>query len=164
MSEPEKKPSRRKTPRPVLHPDDSIGYLLRDTYRYFQRLLQARIETCGITMGHWFFLRVLWEQEGLTQAELSKRAGIMTPRTVTALNDLEKRGLVERKPHPSDKRKYNVFLTREGRALERQLLPYAIEVNRMAAASLQPAEVASLRQSLKAIREELRQQIEKERR
>ena len=115
-------------------------------------------------MGHWFFLRVLWEQEGLTQAELSKRAGIMTPRTVTALNDLEKRGLVERKPHPSDKRKYNVFLTREGRALERQLLPYAIEVNRMAAASLQPAEVASLRQSLKAIREELRRQIENERR
>ncbi len=158
------RPRRKRTKgRPRLHPDESIGYLLRDTYRYFQRLLQARIGSCGITMGHWFFLRVLWEQDGLTQAELSKRAGIMTARTVAALNELQERGLVERRPHPSDKRKYNVFLTRQGRALERQLLPFAIEVNEMAAARLEPAEVDSLRCSLKVIREELRRRVEEER-
>jgi DNA-binding MarR family transcriptional regulator len=144
-----------------LDPDDSIGYLLRDTYRYFMRLLGQRIEQHGVTMGQWFFLRVLWQQDGLTQAELSSRAAMMTPTTVAALNTLESKGLIERRAHPTDRRKYNVYLTKAGRQLERQLLPYAHEVTAIAAGGATPEQMEETRAALRKVRANLMAEIER---
>src|SRR5215467_9483201 len=60
---------------------DSFGYLMRQTNRYFVRTLQMLIEHHGITTAQWYFLRVLWEQDGLSQVELSSRVGLTTPTT-----------------------------------------------------------------------------------
>lgn len=62
-----------------FRPEQSLGYLVRDTHRAFIRALHARIIGHGITKGQWFFLRALWEEEGLTQRELSQRVGMMEP-------------------------------------------------------------------------------------
>jgi hypothetical protein len=51
----------------------SLGYLVRDANRAFQRLLERRISPHGVTRGQWYFLRVLWEEDGLSQRELSAR-------------------------------------------------------------------------------------------
>jgi DNA-binding MarR family transcriptional regulator len=106
--------------------ETSVGYLLRDTYRAFTKILQARISTQGVTIGQWYFLRVLWDEDGLTQRELSQRVGMMEPTTVTALNGMEKRGYVNRVRNVEDKRKVNIYLTDKGRALRNVLLPQAI--------------------------------------
>ena len=50
----------------------SLGYLVRDANRAFQRLLERRISPHGVTRGQWYFLRVLWEEDGLSQRELSR--------------------------------------------------------------------------------------------
>ena len=84
---------------------ESFGYLIREANRYFSQFLQILVTRHGITTSQWYFLRVLWDQDGLTQAELSSRVGIMTPTTVIALNTLEKKGLIKRHRHPTDKRK-----------------------------------------------------------
>ena len=55
----------------------SLGYLVRDANRAFQRLLERRISPHGVTRGQWYFLRVLWEEDGLSQRELSARVGMM---------------------------------------------------------------------------------------
>ena len=44
-------------------PDQSVGYLLRDTHRAFMRILQTRIAADNVTVGMWFFLRALWEED-----------------------------------------------------------------------------------------------------
>ena len=74
----------------------SLGYLVRDANRAFQRLLEKRISPHGVTRGQWYFLRVLWEEDGLSQRELSVRVGMMEPTTVIALRSMEKAGLVRR--------------------------------------------------------------------
>jgi DNA-binding MarR family transcriptional regulator len=127
-------------------PEASVGYLLRDTYRAFSRLLQARLAPHGVTMGMWFFLRALWQDDGLTQRELSRRVGMMEPTTVSALNHMERRGLIKRVRNTADRRKVNVFLTREGRALEPKLLPYALEVNQIVLREIAPEEAQVLRE------------------
>ena len=71
----------------------SLGYLVRDANRAFQRLLEKRISPHGVTRGQWYFLRVLWEEDGLSQRELSARVGMMEPTTVIALRGMEKAGL-----------------------------------------------------------------------
>ena len=45
----------------------TLGYLVRDANRAFQRLLEKRISPHGVTRGQWYFLRVLWEEDVLSQ-------------------------------------------------------------------------------------------------
>src|SRR3954454_19927159 len=108
--------------------ETSIGYHLRTTNRLIQRLLQTKIEPYGITLGMWYFLRALWEEDGLTQRELSQRIGTMEPTTLTAIAGMERSGLVARKRNEQDRRKINVFLTQRGRDLAADSIPLAVEV------------------------------------
>jgi DNA-binding MarR family transcriptional regulator len=108
-----------------LPPSQSAGYLVRDAHRAFQRVLERRIARFGVARGHWYFLRVLWIQDGLTQRELSARVGMMEPTTAIALRGMEKAGLVRRARSREDARRAHVWLTPLGRRLERQLLPVA---------------------------------------
>ena len=66
-------------------PAESSGYLVRDAHRAFQRLLEKRIAEYAVTRGQWYFLRVLWSEDGLSQRELSARVGTMEPTTAVAL-------------------------------------------------------------------------------
>ncbi len=122
--------------------DTTIGYLVRDVHRSLARALQSRIASHGVSMGQWFFLRALWDKDGLTQRELSQRVGMMEPTTVTALNGMERRGLVERVRNTHDRRKVNIYLTPKGRALRDVLLPCSLDVNREATQGVAKAELA----------------------
>jgi len=128
--------------------ETSVGYLVRMTHRAFTRVLQSRIEPHGVTVGMWYFLRVLWAEDGITQRELSQRIGMMEPTTVTALNNMERRGLIRRSRNPHDRRKINVYLTAKGRALRTRLMPLAMEVNAVALQDFSPAEIDALRHLL----------------
>jgi DNA-binding MarR family transcriptional regulator len=133
--------------------DESIGHQVRWTHRALQRELEARIRPYGISLGMWAFLRALWEEDGLSQRELSDAARTSEPTTVTALHAMEKRGLVKRVQNTDDRRKSNIYLTPPARSLRDLLLPTAREVNRTAAgATLSRAEIATLMRILTKIR------------
>lgn len=55
--------------------DLSIGYQIRLTHRLMQKLLQLKIEQFGVTLGMWYFLRVLWDQDGLCMAVTNQANG-----------------------------------------------------------------------------------------
>ncbi len=107
---------------------ESVGYQIRTTHRMIQRYLQTKIEPYGVTLGMWYFLRVLWDEEGLTQRELSGIVGTMEPTTLSALRAMERSGFIRRQRSQDDGRKINIYLTDEGRALEKKLLPMARQV------------------------------------
>lgn len=113
---------------PILDLHSSLPFLLRMTHRQLARALEEALKIRGLTSSHWYFLRALWMQEGMTQAELSAQVGVMTPGTVTALNSLERRKLIERRADANDRRKTRIYLTPEGTALERKLMPIAQEI------------------------------------
>jgi MarR family transcriptional regulator, organic hydroperoxide resistance regulator len=103
----------------------SSGYLVRDAHRAFQRLLERRIAPYGVTRGQWYFLRVLWTSDGLSQRELSARVGMMEPTTVIALRSMEKSGLISRVRSEGDRRKVRVLLTAKAKRLRNELLGVA---------------------------------------
>ena len=108
--------------------EKSIGYQIRTTNRLMTRYLQQKITPHGVTIGMWYFLRVLWRKDGLTQRELSHIVGTMEPTTLTAIKSMEKKGLVRRVKNDADRRKINIFLTEKGRDLQKELIPLAKEV------------------------------------
>src|SRR5258708_11685480 len=107
-----------------------------------------RLTAHAVSYGHWTFLRVLWESEGLTQRQLSDQAGVMEPTTFSALNAMEQRGYVMRRPNPKSRKEVHVYLTPKGRALKRKLVPVAEEVNEVALQGVAAADIAPTRGTL----------------
>jgi len=138
-----------------LRPEKSAGYLVRDTHLLFAKALRTRLQTHQITPGQWYFLRALWDEEGLSQRELSRRVGTTEPTTVSALRLLARNGMIERVRNPKDRRTINIFLTDRARAMKAELMPVAIEVNDVATAGLSDEEFTQLRALLQKVRENL---------
>jgi len=136
-------------------PDDRLAHLVKDASRAFIRALQVRLVAHGVSPGHWSFLRVLWEHDGLTQRELSEQAGVMEPTTYSALNAMEIAGYIARRRRPENRKNVYVFLTAKGRALKSKLVPLAEDVNRAAVAGVPASDIASLRRVLLALIENL---------
>jgi len=136
-------------------PNDRMAHLVKDATRALVRALQMRLTEHAVSFGHWTFLRILWETDGLTQRELSEEAGVMEPTTFSALKALEKLGYVTRRQTPDNRKNVYIFLTAKGHALKSKLVPLAEEVNRVAVRGVRPADLTATRGALLAIIENL---------
>jgi DNA-binding MarR family transcriptional regulator len=126
-------------------PNDRLAHLVRDAAKGLTRALQARLAEEGVSFGHWVFLRILWETDGLTQSELSDEAGVMEPTTFAALKAMEKLGYIKRRKTAENRKKVFIHLTPEGRSLKTRLVPLAVEVNRVAVNGAGARDIAAAR-------------------
>jgi DNA-binding MarR family transcriptional regulator len=128
--------------------EERFAHLVKLAARGLARALQMRLTEHAVSYGHWTFLRILWEEEGLTQRELSARAGVMEPTTFAALKAMAQRGYVTRQRNPQSRKELQVFLTPQGRALQAKLVPLAEEVNDVALRGVAAVDVAATRRVL----------------
>jgi MarR family transcriptional regulator, organic hydroperoxide resistance regulator len=134
---------------------ERLAHIIRLATRGFNRSLQIRLSSHHVTFGQWIFLRILWDQEGLTQRELAEEAGLTEPTTHTALQRLESLGFLEKRTLAGNRRKQHVFLTKRGKELRVELEPLAIEVNEVALAGLNPKDLETIRKGMLLILENL---------
>ena len=135
---------------------DRLAHVVREAARALTRDLTARLAAHGVSFGHWAFLRILWENDGLTQRGLSERAGVMEPTTAAALKAMEELGYVERRQLPENRKNVYVHLTPKGRALRARLEPLAVAVNKAAVRNVAAGDVAACRRTLLALLENLK--------
>ena len=136
-------------------PNDRMAHLIRDASKGLMRALHMRLVEHGVSYGHWTFLRILWERDGLTQRELSLEAGVMEPTTFSALKTMEKLGYIKRRQTRDNKKNVYIDLTAKGRALKAKLVPLALDVNRIAVRGARAADIAATRELLLAMIENL---------
>ncbi|AMM17500.1 MAG: MarR family transcriptional regulator [Pseudomonadota bacterium] len=136
-------------------PNDRLAHLVKDATRAMVRAMQLRLAEHAVSYGHWTFLRILWETDGLTQRELSAQAGVMEPTTFAAVRAMEAMGFVERQQMPDNKKNVHVFLTEQGRALRDKLVPLAEEVNEISVAGMSERDIKTARKVLLAVIENL---------
>jgi MarR family transcriptional regulator, organic hydroperoxide resistance regulator len=97
-----------------------LGMWLRKAYLSFHRRANARMLPHGVTADQFVLLSVLVREEGITQVTIVQRTA-SDPNTVAAiLGLLERRGLVRREAHAQDRRARCVFLTAEGRRVQKR--------------------------------------------
>ena len=138
-----------------LDPNESPGYLVRDTNIAVGKALRRRLSKYGMTLGQYYFVRALWIEEGLSQRELSRRVGTTEPTTASVLRLLEKNGLVRRVRNRKDRRTINIFLTPKGRNLKNELLRMAININEIATDSFTPEDMANIKRLMTAMKANL---------
>lgn len=138
-----KKPSSKAGRRPrqkdvekLVNLNSSLGYLFKEAHAAYTTALRRKLKPYGITLAQWYFLRELWQQEGLTQRQLSRRMDISEPTAGTALRLMEKRGLIYKDQNEEDLRGFHIFLTEKGRSLRNSVLAKVLTVNSDAARGL----------------------------
>ncbi|OJF13606.1 MarR family winged helix-turn-helix transcriptional regulator [Couchioplanes caeruleus] len=85
---------------------------------------------------------------GATVVQLAEHLDVTKQAASQMVEELAKKGYVERRPHPDDARARLVVLTEKGRACTRAADEAAAEILRPWAAALGPARLAALRQDL----------------
>ncbi len=121
-------------------PAHSLGFAVRLAHRAFDRALQRRIAPHGISTSQWYCLRALWQEDALTQRQLSRATGVAENTITVTVASMVRDGLVTRTRSSEDKRRQVIALTDRARALRGALLPLAHEVNALAGAGLEAGE------------------------
>jgi DNA-binding MarR family transcriptional regulator len=122
-------------------------------------LLQRRLGPLGGTFPQWRYLRELWEEDGLSQRELSDRVGRQAATTVTALRILKRGGLIRIAPAKEDRRKRRVFLTKKGRDLNAALTPLIIAIEHQVLATVTGDELAAFKRAVTRMQENIDAEI-----
>jgi DNA-binding MarR family transcriptional regulator len=93
------------------------GFLLAQLGTHAHRRFAERLAPLGLHPRHFGMLSQLAVNEGQSQQALSVALGIHRSAVVALVDDLEHRGLAERRRDPVDRRAYTLYLTPEGREL-----------------------------------------------
>jgi DNA-binding MarR family transcriptional regulator len=99
-------------------------------------------------------LRLLASSPGESQRALADALGMHAPRLVALIDELEARGLVERRRDPSDRRNYAISLTGAGRVMWRRVSAVARQHEQALTAALGGKESAQLGSLLRRIADE----------
>ena len=137
-----------------LRLDAFIPYRLSITsYLVSETIAGAYQALFGLSIPEWRVVAVIAEDEGMTQQQVGRRTQMDEVTVSRATIGLVDRGLVERRPHASDRRSQSLHLSATGRDLYAQVAPKALELERRIFASFDPKEVAAFSDMLERVQE-----------
>lgn len=90
---------------------------LIESSRLLRNYIEHRAKSRGTTRAQWIVLFRLRQQEGLSQVDLAEVMELQPISLVRLLDRLVNQGLLERRPHPTDRRANQLYLTDTGRRL-----------------------------------------------
>ncbi len=114
----------------------SVGFALSELGYLVARRLHRSLADTGIEPRHFTLMRVIEENDAPPQSAVGERLHIPPSTMVTLVDQLESRGLVERRSHPSDRRARVLYLTASGRDLLDRAVSIAVPFERSLCAGL----------------------------
>jgi len=137
-----------------LRLDAFIPYRLSVTSNLVSETIASAYQALfGLSIPEWRLIAVIAEDEGATQQQVGRRTRMDKVTVSRATIGLVDRGLVERKPHASDRRSQSLYLSTAGRDLYAQVAPKALELERRIFACFDPNEVAAFGDMLKRVQD-----------
>ena len=107
---------------PFTEPEvaEYAGQLFFRLWRASHTRIAEALESLGLTPALFGVLNLLGARDGAIQQEIASSMGIDPSTMVSLIDDLERSGLAQRRPHPTDRRAREIAITAKGRrTLER---------------------------------------------
>lgn len=95
----------------------TLGFILHDVARLMRKRFEQRARKVGLTRSQWQVLSKLAMNEGIHQKGLADLLEIESITLVRLLDKMQERGLLERRPHPTDRRMTLLYLTPQSHPL-----------------------------------------------
>jgi len=134
--------------------DDDFGFLLVQLGFHIAHAFKERLAPLGLEPRHFGMLTRLAANEGKSQQAIGELIGLNPTSMVFLVDELEQRGLVERRRNPADRRSYALYLTEPGRAKLREAQQAGSGHDHQLGASLSGAQRKQLTALLRRLAEE----------
>ena len=140
--------------------DSTLGFLLHDVGRLLKKRLEQNSRGFGLTRSQWQILAYLARNEGINQKGLAELLEIEPITLGRIVDKLEAMGLVERHPHPADRRTWLLHLMPAARSRLEQVGEYSDLTRREALAGVSEDDKQHLLKTLQALKQNLTQACE----
>jgi MarR family transcriptional regulator, transcriptional regulator for hemolysin len=138
-----------------------FGFRVARIARRLRQAVDAELRVLGLTEATWrplVYVRRLGD--GVRQKELATALSIEGPSLVRLLDNLERRGLIERRADETDRRARGIHLTRTGRDLAKRAAKVGGEIQARLLANVPPAELLACQHVLASIERDLEERLE----
>ncbi|MCK7460348.1 MarR family winged helix-turn-helix transcriptional regulator [Idiomarina aminovorans] len=137
----------------ALKLDNQLCFALYSTSLAMNKLYKPLLSKLDLTYPQYLILLLLWERDGVTVTEISRKLfqekGALSP----VIKRLEQRGLITRKRSSEDERQLHLYLTEQGHKLKQSASDVPEQV--FCATQLEPSEALALKQTLESLRAQL---------
>ncbi|HWB65697.1 MAG TPA: MarR family transcriptional regulator [Mycobacteriales bacterium] len=131
-----------------------LGFLLSQLGAHSAVQFHRALEPLGIGPAHVGLMGAIGREPGRRQQALAEQFGMPPSRMVALVDELEERGLVERRPDANDRRAHQLHLTPAGRRTMEKVYRLAEQAEAALTASLTAAEHSQLKSLLRRIADE----------
>ncbi len=139
---------------PADRAPSTLAFLLSQVGIYASRAFAERMAEIDMSPPQFRVLNVVEAAEGQSQQAIGEAIQAPASRMVAIVDELEERGLIERRAHPGDRRVRALYLTAKGRELLTRGRVIAAEHERALTEGLSDAQRERLTKLLQTIVEE----------
>jgi len=134
-------------------PNDSLATLLNKTTRALSTRLQALFTASGldVTSEQWMILLLLWQEDGQSPYQLAEIIGKDRAAITRLIDGLERRGLAVRMNDKTDGRQKRVYLSSQGRAMEKKLVPLGLSNIKHAQSGISSKDLVKCKEVLRKV-------------
>ncbi|HTA99617.1 MAG TPA: MarR family winged helix-turn-helix transcriptional regulator [Bradyrhizobium sp.] len=133
----------------------TLGFLLHEVARLLRKRFEQNAHGSGLTRSQWQVLTYLAQNEGINQSGLAELLDV-EPITLSRIVDrLQSLGLIERHPHPSDRRVWILRLTWAARPKLTEGRKFSDRTSSEALAGISDSEGLHLLKTLQALKSNL---------
>ncbi|KQL19283.1 hypothetical protein AN957_12360 [Cytobacillus solani] len=138
-------------------PLDNIGVFIHTIDLEITNYVNNRLASFKLTSEQNLVMALLWEQEGISQNEISSKLNKDKASIARMVSTLEKKGYLRRVVCPSDRRSVEIYLTAEGRKLGTEVIPINKEILQVITRGMTIEEISELHTLLIKIRDNVNQ-------
>jgi DNA-binding MarR family transcriptional regulator len=135
--------------------DDYISIFIHHSDLMFTNYVKKKLAPFNIAPEQNLVMMLLWEQDGLSQNEITIKLNKDKTNIARMSQGLEQKGFVKKAICPKDRRAQRLYLTEKGRNLSEHVLPIAEEFHEILCKNITDEELFQLRTILSKMRENL---------
>lgn len=128
-----------------------LGYNARRAALAVIGVFLQRMAPYGLKPVEFSVLTLIAHNPGVTSRQLCSALGVLPPNLVGLIKSLDKRGLIERRAHPTDRRAQGLHLSVAGRKLQKSAQATATQLENDAGSRLTAAELDTLKSLLRKV-------------
>jgi len=140
-------------------PDLRLLFLIHYIGENSRRWIQEQLRPLGITFPQLGALAALSQEDRITQRELSEMLNTDATTAMVVCDSLQKRGLIQRLPDPSDRRVNRLVLTDKGKETVAKVYPPVRDECREVLSGASASALQTTVQLLESIRERISEHL-----
>lgn len=122
------------------HIKDILSYKLKAVFQQLVEASKCIYQEVGITRANYVKMHLIYEQPGITQAELAEQSGADRNVITKMIDKLEEKQYVRRERNTRDRRSFSLYLTPEGEKIVHDYWPTFIQDEQDCLNKLSPQE------------------------